>query len=475
MGSYPASTVLTWGPYRLLCSVSAQRGSVGADEPVDVLLRDGRVAAVGPSLRPRCVRPSRSTAGGSCPGSGTRTCTSRSGRWPGAGSTSRRPPRPRTRSSLVAAAPPARPGDRARRLRLPRRALARRADRRAARRGRRRLPVVLVSGDLHCAWASTAGLRFLGVQLAPHRAAARVRVAPAVGRRRPRSRRRRRRPRRRRVRRGRRARGRRRRRPRDRRQRLRLAPSRRGPTRAAPGARRRLGGVPRPRGPRGPAHRGHHRRPGHAGPAQGHHRRLAEHAHRLLPRPVPGADRPERPRDPRRPGLPAGAPHGPRDPARPALRHPRDRRRRQRPGPRRVRRRPAPPGRSSTRSWCPGTTSRGSRRSGSWRACSPSTRWTTATSPTTTGRAAPTAPSRSARCTRAGVTLALGSDAPVAPARPVDRRSTPPSPGRATGAPRGTPSRRSTGGSRWSRRSTVAGSCPSSAAPRTSSSSTPTR
>ena len=92
---------------------------------------------------------------------------------------------------------------------------------------------------------------------------------------------------------------------------------------ARPG--RRVGGVPRPGGPRGPAHRRHDRRPRVAGSAQGDHGRLPQHPHRLLPRPVRRRDRPARPRHPRRTAVATRAPHGARHPPRPALRDPRHR------------------------------------------------------------------------------------------------------------------------------------------------------
>lgn len=140
---------------------------VGAAEPVDVLLRDGRVAAVGPALSVPDVAH-----------------VSLDGRWLMTGlwdahvhltqwALARRRLDVSSATSaahaaaLAAAAPPPAPGtalvgfgfrdglwpD------VPTAALL------DAAVGD--VPVVLVSGDLHCAWASTAGLRFLGVQSHP--------------------------------------------------------------------------------------------------------------------------------------------------------------------------------------------------------------------------------------------------------------------------------------------------------------------
>ena len=139
---------------------------LGGDAPVDVLLRDGRVAEVGPSL---------AHAG---------PVVDVDGRWlmPGlwdahvhltqwalarrrldvSGATSAA-----HAVALVAAAPPPVPGTALvgfgfRDGLWPDRPTAALLDAAVGDR-----PVVLVSGDLHCAWASTAGLRFLGVGTHP--------------------------------------------------------------------------------------------------------------------------------------------------------------------------------------------------------------------------------------------------------------------------------------------------------------------
>ncbi|WP_456823535.1 amidohydrolase family protein [Cellulomonas sp. P5_E12] len=140
---------------------------VGTDEPVDVLLRDGRVAAVGPML--------------SAPGAST---VPLDGRWlmPGlwdahvhltqwALARRRLDVSPATSAahaaSLVAAAPRPVPGTALvgygfRDGLWPDAPTAALLDSVVGD-----VPVVLVSGDLHCAWASTAGLHFLGVQSHP--------------------------------------------------------------------------------------------------------------------------------------------------------------------------------------------------------------------------------------------------------------------------------------------------------------------
>ena len=199
--------------------------------------------------RSRCSparRRQTSRAAGSCPACGTRTCTSRSGRSPGDGSTCPRPPPPRTPSCWSRHGWPRPPPAAGTALvgfgfrdglspDAPTSALL---DEVVGD-----VPVVLVSGDLHCAWVSTAGLRFLGVGR-PRPAAARGRVVAAAGGGRPRARRRRRRPRARRHGRGRRPRGGRRRGLRDRRQPRGLASPGRRPAAARPGACGCLGGLP---------------------------------------------------------------------------------------------------------------------------------------------------------------------------------------------------------------------------------------
>ena len=163
VGSYPASTVLTWGPYRLTCSC-APRGCVDHDAPVDVLLRDGRVAAVGAVARR--ARAHRATLDGRWLMPGLWDAHVHLTQWALArrrldvsGATSAahaaalvaaraaaRCPAPRSSGSASATGcgPTSRPP-------------------RCSTRPSATCRVVLVSGDLHCAWASTAGLRFLGV------------------------------------------------------------------------------------------------------------------------------------------------------------------------------------------------------------------------------------------------------------------------------------------------------------------------
>ena len=178
--------------------------------------------------------------------------------------------------------------------------------------------------------------------------------------------------------------------------------------------------VPRPGDRRGAAHRRPRARrgirPRARRLAQGHHRRVARHAHRGVLARVPG--RPAQPRvldvDPAtlvelmtrgdRGGLSCG--------------DPRDRRHRELPRARRVRRRPARGARSSTRSSSRTPTSRVSRVWVSARACSPSTRSTTATSTDSiwAGQTAQPYPLRALADT--GANLLFGSDAPVSPLDP---------------------------------------------------------
>ena len=279
------------------------------------------------------------------------------------------------------------------------------------------VPVVLVSGDLHCGWVSTAGLRFLGVHAHPTGLLRESEWLPLSGvvdhvpdavARRARARRH---PH------GGRPWRRRRRGLRDRRQPRRLAPSRR---RSAPAS---SGSVPASGRTTSTGSCARTCTPAtrvgfplvDAGPAEGDHRRLPEHPHRVLPRPVPGHGLPRRPRRSRRtgwcrswrtrPGTACGARSTrsatPRTTSRSM---------------------PSPPpgrrGRSSTPSSCRLGASRGSRSSASPRASSPSTRWTTGTSRTCTGPAGPDRSFRLADLHRAGVRLAFGSDAPVAPLDP---------------------------------------------------------
>ena len=140
---------------------------VDGDALVDVLLDGGRIAAVSTAgARPRCPsRPSRSrstsTAARWCPACGTRTRTSRSGRWCVSGSTCRRRRRPRTPPPWCAPAcgRAARPaatlvGYGFRTASWPDAPHRHGARRRGAAGG---LPVVLVSGDLHSALGVDGG------------------------------------------------------------------------------------------------------------------------------------------------------------------------------------------------------------------------------------------------------------------------------------------------------------------------------
>ena len=128
---------------------------------------------------------------------------------------------------------------------------------------------------------------------------------------------------------------------------------------------------------------------------------------------------PAQPRSAR--GLAREAPrtHDGRDRRRAGVRDPRDRRRRELPRAGRVSPSPVPSARSSTRSSSRTPTSRGSLASASARACSPSTRSTTATSPTRSGRTRPPCRIRCAALADAGANLLFGSDAPVVAAGPV--------------------------------------------------------